>query len=58
MVGQFHDEATFRDMGSAFATFEVAKAVDFYGWLPGHAIEIAAGEQAYVQVEMKRNSDL
>ena len=33
VVDQFHDEATFRDMGSSLATLEVAKAVDFYGCL-------------------------
>ena len=51
VVDQFHDEATFRDMGSSPATLEVAKAVDFYGCLLGHAIEIADGEQAYIQAE-------
>ena len=33
VVDQFHDEATFRDMGSSLATLEVAKAADFYGCL-------------------------
>ena len=53
VVDQFHDEATFRDMGSSLATLEVAKAAGFSGCLPGHAIEIADGEQAYVQAEMQ-----
>ena len=53
VVYQFHDEAAFRGMGSSRATLEAAKAVDFYGCLPGHAIEIADGEQAYVQAEMQ-----
>ena len=53
VVDQYHDEATFRDMGSTPATLEAAKAADFYGCLPGHVIETADGEQAYVQAEMK-----
>ena len=53
VVDQFHDEATFRDMGSTPATLEAAKAADFYGCFPGHVIETANGEQAYVQAEMK-----
>ena len=52
-MDQYHDEATFRDMGSAPATLEAAKAADFYGCLPGHVIETADGEQAYVQADMK-----
>ena len=53
VVDQVHDEATFRGMGSSPATLEVAKAVDFYGCLSGHAIDIEDGEQAYVQAEMQ-----
>ena len=40
-------------MGSTPATLEAAKAADFCGCLPGHVIEIADGEQAHVQAEMK-----
>ena len=29
------------------------KAVDFFGCLPGHVIEVADAEQAYIQAEMK-----
>ena len=40
-------------MGSSLATLQAAKAVDFFGCVPGHAIEIADAEQAYIQAEMK-----
>ena len=53
VVDQHHDEATFGGLGSAPATLEAAKAADFYGCLPGHVVEVADGEQAYVQAEMK-----
>ena len=53
VVDQFIDEATFRVMGSLLATLEVVKAAECYCCLPGHAIEIADGEQAHVQVNMK-----
>ena len=33
VVDQYHDEATFRDMGSSPATLEAAKAADFSGCL-------------------------
>ena len=52
VVDQFHDKATFRDMGSSLATLEAAKAADIYGCLLHHAIKIAHGEQAYVQAEV------
>ena len=53
VVDQYHAEATFRDMESAPATLEAAEAADFHGCLPGHVIETADGEQAYVQADMK-----
>ena len=42
-----------RDGGSSPATLQAAKAVDFHGCLPGHCIEAADAEQAYIQVDMK-----
>ena len=45
--------ATFQDLGSSLATLQAAKAVDVCGCAPGHAIEIADAEQAYIQAEMK-----
>ena len=41
----------FRDVGTLRATLEAAAAADFYGCPPGHALEIADGEQAYVQAD-------
>ena len=45
----------FQDLGSSPATLRAAKAVDVFGCAPGHAIEIADAEQAYIQAEMKGN---
>ena len=42
-------------MGSAPATMEASKNADFYGCAPGHEVEIADAEQAYVQAPMKGN---
>jgi hypothetical protein len=53
VVDQFRDEATFRDMGSSPAILKAATAADLYGCIRGHAIDIADGEQAYVQAEMQ-----
>ena len=50
---QNHNYAIFQDSGSSPATLQVAKAVDFFGCLPGCAIEIADAEQAYIQADMK-----
>ena len=58
VVDQHHDVATFGGLGSSPATLEAAKAVDFYCCLPGHVVEVADGEQAYVQAEMKGYSYL
>ncbi len=41
VVDQFHDEATFRDMGGS--PDKVANAAEFYGCLLGHAVDIAGG---------------
>ena len=32
---------------------QAAKAVDFFGCVPNHVIEVADAEQAYIQAEMK-----
>ena len=58
VADQYHDEATFRDVGSTPATLEAAKAADFCGCLPGHVIEIADGEQAHVQAKTKMHANL
>ena len=43
----------FQDLGSSPATLDASRAVDAYGAAPGHVIEVADAEQAYVQAEMK-----
>ena len=50
---QNHNYAIFQDLGSSPTTLQAAKAVDFFGCLPGHVIEVADAEQAYTQAEMK-----
>ena len=50
---QSHNYASFQDLGSSPATLQAAKAVDFFGRLPGHVIDIADAEQAYIQAEME-----
>ena len=46
-----HNYAIFQDPGSSPATLPAAKAVDVYGCLLGHCIEIADAEQAYIQAD-------
>jgi hypothetical protein len=50
---QNHNYAIFQDLGSSPATLQAAKAVDFFGCLPNHVVEIADAEQAYIQADMK-----
>ena len=50
---QNYNYAIFQDLGSSPATLQAAKAVDVFGCVPGHAIEIADAEQAYIQADMK-----
>ena len=45
-------------MGSSLATLQAAKAVDFYGCLPGHCIEVADAEQAYIQADIQGDPTL
>ena len=50
---QNHNYAIFQDLGSSLATLQAAKAVDFFGCLPDHAVEVVDAEQAYIQADMK-----
>ena len=50
---QQYNYAIFQDLGSSLATLQSAKAVDFFGCLPNHAIEIADAEQASIQADVK-----
>ena len=48
VYGQNHNYAIFQDLGSFLATLQVAKALDFFGCLPNHVIDVADAEQAYI----------
>ena len=52
-IDQNYDAAMFQDMGSAPATLEASRAADAHGCVPGHEVEVADAEQAYVQALMK-----
>ena len=52
VTNQNWEAAIFQDMGSCPATMEASKAADFYGLIPGHAVEIADAVQAYIQAEL------
>jgi len=47
-----YEAAMFQDLGSAPASMEASKNVDCYGCFPGHFIEQADAEQAYIQAEL------
>ena len=49
VTNQNWEAAIFQDLGSCPATMEAFKTADFYGLIPGHAVEIADAEQAYIQ---------
>ena len=44
--------ALFSELGSAPATMEAGKACDAYGCAPGHAVQQADAEHAYVQARL------
>ena len=52
VVNQDWEAATFDDLGSSPATLEISRACDLYGCAPGHGIEMADAEQAYVQAQL------
>ena len=41
--------ALFQELGSSPATMEAGKACDAFGLAPGHAVQQADAEQAYIQ---------
>ena len=43
----------FQDLGSSPANMDASRAADCYGCFPGHDIEIADAEQAYIQADLK-----
>ena len=46
---QEYETAIFQDLGSSPASMEASKNIDCYDCFPGHSIEQADAEQAYVQ---------
>ena len=52
VVSQNWQRAIFEDLGNAPATMDASRAADCYGRVPGHAIEMADAEQAYIQAEL------
>ena len=49
VTNQNWEAAIFQDLGSCPATMGASKTADFYDLMPGHAVEIADAEQAYIQ---------
>ena len=49
---QNYNYAIVQDLGSSLATLQAAKAVDFFGCLHGHALDVLDAEQAYIQADM------
>ncbi len=56
MKNQDYQAAIFQDLGSAPATMAASRAADCFGCAPGNTIEVADGEQAYVQADLKGTS--
>ena len=52
MVNQDWSTAIFQDLGSCPATMETGKIADAYGCFPGHDVEQADADQAYVQADL------
>ena len=46
VTNRSREAAIFQGLGSCPATMEASKTADFYGLIPGHAVEIADAEQA------------
>ena len=49
---QNFEVAMFQDLGSSPASMEAGKAVQAFGLFPGHDIQQADAEQAYIQAEL------
>ena len=50
---QHWEAAFFQDLGNSPASFEASRLADFYACLPGHAVKLADGIQAYIQAKLK-----
>ncbi len=55
VVNQNWDMAVFQDMGNSPATMDASRACDCFGCFPGHNVQIADAEQAYIQADLKGN---
>ena len=53
VVDQNWDNAIFQELGSAPAAMSATKMCDAYGLLPGHSIETADAEQAYINAKLE-----
>ena len=53
VVSQNWQRAIFEGLGNAPATMDASRAADCYGSAPGHTIEMADAEQAYIQAELR-----
>ena len=53
VVSQDWQRAMLEDLGNAPATMAAPRADDCFGCAPGHAIQMADAEQAYIQAELK-----
>jgi hypothetical protein len=51
VVDQNWQRAVFEDLGNSPATMDASRAADCYGCAPGHSIQQADAEQAYIQAE-------
>ena len=52
VTNQNWEAAIFQDLGSSPATMDAGRAADAYGCIPGHTIEVADAEQAYIQADL------
>ena len=52
VIDQNWETALFQDLGSSPASMEASKIADLHGCLPGHEIEQADAEQAYLQADL------
>ena len=53
---QNFDVAMFQDLGSSASSMDASRSCDMYGCLPGHTVEQADAEQAYLQATFPKNA--
>ena len=52
VIDQDWEAAVFQDLGSSPASMEAGKLCDAYACMPGHAMQQADSEQAYIQADL------